>query len=265
MPFNDNLPPQGTNPYYAPLVAAWAALKVFVNGLETSLAAKLNSSTYTTGMASKADLVNGVIPNSQIPPLAIGQPFPVSTQAAMLALTAQRGDVAIRSDVSKTFILSTDSPGTLGDWLEMASGTGAGGVTSVAGKTGVVALVKSDVGLGQVDNTTDANKPVSTAQAVLNATFVSVIGSPSAGQAPVWDGAKWVPGGTGGGQAVTIFQTAGLYTFPASVPGGVRTVITARGTEQPIPANTVGGSFPSYLGIGLGQAIIDFELDDRFT
>lgn len=38
-------------------------------------------------------------------------------------------------------------------------------VTSVAGKTGAVTLAKADVGLGSVDNTSDANKPVSTAQA----------------------------------------------------------------------------------------------------
>lgn len=36
-------------------------------------------------------------------------------------------------------------------------------VQSVAGKTGVVTLVKADVGLTQVDNTADADKPVSTA------------------------------------------------------------------------------------------------------
>jgi hypothetical protein len=36
-------------------------------------------------------------------------------------------------------------------------------VTSVAGKTGAVTLVKGDVGLGNVDNTSDANKPISTA------------------------------------------------------------------------------------------------------
>ena len=34
-------------------------------------------------------------------------------------------------------------------------------VTSVAGKQGVVALVKGDVGLGKVENTSDAIKPVS--------------------------------------------------------------------------------------------------------
>lgn len=37
------------------------------------------------------------------------------------------------------------------------------GVTSVAGKTGIVTLVKSDVGLGNVDNTSDLDKPISTA------------------------------------------------------------------------------------------------------
>lgn len=37
-------------------------------------------------------------------------------------------------------------------------------VTSVAGKTGAVSLVKADVGLGSVDNTSDASKPVSTPQ-----------------------------------------------------------------------------------------------------
>jgi len=36
-------------------------------------------------------------------------------------------------------------------------------VTSVAGKTGVVTLDKADVGLGNVDNTTDLNKPIPTA------------------------------------------------------------------------------------------------------
>lgn len=37
------------------------------------------------------------------------------------------------------------------------------GVSSVAGKTGVVSLDKADVGLGNVDNTSDAAKPISTA------------------------------------------------------------------------------------------------------
>lgn len=128
----------------------------------------------STTLAAKADLVGGVIPTAQLPPLAINDTFTVATQAAMLALTAQRGDLAIRTDVGKVFVLATDSPATLADWKEiLAPGT----VVSVAGKTGVVSLVKGDVGLGSVDNTADANKPVSTAQqAAIDATRGAYVG-----------------------------------------------------------------------------------------
>lgn len=49
--------------------------------------------------------------------------------------------------------------------LADAPGGGGGAVTSVAGRTGAVVLAKADVGLTSVDNTADAAKPVSTAQA----------------------------------------------------------------------------------------------------
>jgi hypothetical protein len=48
-------------------------------------------------------------------------------------------------------------------------GTISSPIASVSGKTGVVTLDKSDVGLDNVDNTSDANKPISTAtQAALD-------------------------------------------------------------------------------------------------
>lgn len=43
------------------------------------------------------------------------------------------------------------------------AGGGGGAVSSVNGETGAVVLDKADIGLGNVDNTSDANKPVSTA------------------------------------------------------------------------------------------------------
>lgn len=43
-------------------------------------------------------------------------------------------------------------------------GGGSGAVDSVNGRTGAVTLTSADVGLGNVDNTADAAKPVSTAQ-----------------------------------------------------------------------------------------------------
>lgn len=111
---------------------------------------------------SASDITTGILPTSVMPPLAINDTFTVASQAAMLALTAQRGDVAIRTDTNRSYILATDSPATLADWKLLTAG---GDVTSVAGRTGVVVLTKTDVGLDQVDNVSGANAVVSTAQA----------------------------------------------------------------------------------------------------
>ena len=95
--------------------------------------------------------------------LAITEVFPVSDQAAMLALAAQRGDVAIRSDVSAVYILSTDDPTQLANWILLPTPLNA--VLSVNGLTGAVTISPAALGLGNVTNTSDADKPVSTLQA----------------------------------------------------------------------------------------------------
>lgn len=71
-----------------------------------------------------------------------------------------------------------------------AIGAGAGGditinspVQSVAGRIGNVVLSKSDVGLTNVDNTSDANKPVSTAQAAANSSVQSAAAADAAAKA----------------------------------------------------------------------------------
>lgn len=61
----------------------------------------------------------GKIPSSQLPALSISETFVVASQAAMLALTAQRGDFAVRTDIDTTFVLSTDDPTTLANWVEV--------------------------------------------------------------------------------------------------------------------------------------------------
>lgn len=67
-------------------------------------------------------------------------------------------------------VLSADSSTSTGlKWVTVSTGGGTGSVTSVAGRTGDVMLTASDVGLGNVSNTSDANKPVSAAvQTALN-------------------------------------------------------------------------------------------------
>ncbi|QED11527.1 hydrolase [Arthrobacter phage Qui] len=120
--------------------------------------------TGTTAMAGNKTFnfseILGTIATAQLPPIAITNVYPVANQAAMLALTAERGDMALRADNGESYILSTDSPSTLADWLMI---TAPGNVTSVAGRQGAVVLTKADVGLSNVDNTSDANKPLSSA------------------------------------------------------------------------------------------------------
>lgn len=97
---------------------------------------------------------NGKLDVSLMPATAITDTFPVASQAAMLALTAQVGDVAIRTDVNKSFILRVEPATSLANWEELLAPLAA--VSSVAGKTGAVTLVASDVGLGNVANETKA-------------------------------------------------------------------------------------------------------------
>lgn len=67
----------------------------------------------------------------------------------------------------KVKTVDTDGKPTAWEAVDMASEGGA--VSSVNGKTGAVELAADDVGLGNVDNTSDANKPISTAtQTALN-------------------------------------------------------------------------------------------------
>lgn len=75
----------------------------------------------------------------------------VAEMAAIINTQGEQGD-----DNEARIAALEDNPGT-------------GGVSSVAGKTGVVTLVKGDVGLGNVNNTADPDKPISTAQAAVNA------------------------------------------------------------------------------------------------
>lgn len=102
------------------------------------------------------------VPTSQLPAIAITETFVVNSQSAQLALSAQEWDVCIRTDQNKSYIQNWWSAWTMADWQELLTPTDA--VTSVAWKVWVVTLVKWDVGLWNVDNTSDVNKPVSTAQ-----------------------------------------------------------------------------------------------------
>ncbi|MNM07358.1 hypothetical protein D3C81_174000 [compost metagenome] len=94
--------------------------------------------------------VDGYLDTGILPALAISDTFVINSQSAMLALNAQLGDVAVRTDLSKSYILKTAGASTLANWQELLTPTSP--VQSVAGKTGVVTLTSADVGLGNVTN-----------------------------------------------------------------------------------------------------------------
>jgi hypothetical protein len=98
---------------------------------------------YLTGQKGIANGIaeldgSGLVPTHHLPALAITTTQVVSTQSAMLALTAQVGDVAVRTDLNKSFILTATPATTLANWQELLTPTDS--VLSVDGSTGAVTL-----------------------------------------------------------------------------------------------------------------------------
>jgi hypothetical protein len=87
---------------------------------------------------------DGKIDGSVIPPIAITDVFEAASQAAMLALsTAEVGDICIRSDINKSFILKQAPFSTLANWIELKTPTDT--VISVNGQTGAISLTTSNI------------------------------------------------------------------------------------------------------------------------
>jgi hypothetical protein len=91
----------------------------------------------------------GKVPSSQMPVIALTNVNTVASQAAQLALTAQEGDVAIRTDLGKTYIHNSGNAGTMADWSEM---TEPGLVQSVFGRVGAVVAAANDYAASQINN-----------------------------------------------------------------------------------------------------------------
>lgn len=162
-------PPSGaaggdlTGSYPSPQIAAGVIVDADVNASAAIQQSKiLNLTTDLAAKASTAALANyqllsgkgaasgyapldagGLVPTAHIPPLAINEVWTVASEAEMLALAAQRGDMAIRTDNGLTYVLSTDVPSLAANWKQV---TAAGQVVSVNGRTGVVTVTLTELG-----------------------------------------------------------------------------------------------------------------------
>ena len=138
---------------YARKDGAWAAAATAAQGAKADAAIPASQKGAANGVATLD--AGGKVPESQIPAVAITDVFTVASQSAMLALTAERGDIAVRSDLNKSFALAAEPASTLANWIELRAPTDA--VLSVAGKTGAVTLTNTDVGAAPVNTAlTDA-------------------------------------------------------------------------------------------------------------
>jgi len=131
-----------------------------VNKVNTQIDSKITALSLGTVATKNTGTGNGNIPildssgklsDSVVPKIAMTNTYVVGSQSAMLALSAaQEGDVAVRTDLNKSYILKTAGYSTLANWQELLSPTDA--VTSVNGSTGAVTI--SLAGLGGVALTT---------------------------------------------------------------------------------------------------------------
>ncbi len=103
----------------------------------------------------------GKLPTSLLPPLSTTEVYTVNSQAAMLALNAQRGDVAVRSDVRLNYILGGEDPTVLANWVEfLTPNSSAGGIVTVngiSGSNGVLTLTGANIPTSAVGNIAATN------------------------------------------------------------------------------------------------------------
>jgi hypothetical protein len=150
-------------------------LKANLSYVEGALSNKMNISDANAALNLKLDAnklgalsgvasldASGKIPTDQIPAISFSSVNVLNNQADMLGLSsAVIGSVVIRTDSNKNFVLAAANPSVLSNWVQLL--TPAPPVQSVNGSTGSVSITKSSIGLENVDNTSDENKPSSLA------------------------------------------------------------------------------------------------------
>ena len=117
-------------------------------------------------------------------------------------------------------------------------------VESVAGRTGTVVLSKSDVGLGNVDNTADASKPVSTAQAAADASV----------QAYAIQRANHT--GTQTASTISDFSTAAAAAAPVQSVNGQTGSVTIATYSLPDATTTTKGGVIVGTGLGVSSGAV---------
>lgn len=214
----------------------------------------------------------GLVPTTQLPGLALTDVHTVGTEAAQIALVAQEGDIAIRTDLNKTYVHNGGTAGTMADWSELLTPTDT--VTSVNGKTGAVTLSTTDIAEGTnlyyTDARVSANSTVTskvTANAAITgatATKITydskglVTGSSAATTSDIAEGtnlyytdARTRSALAGTANQVNYNSSTGVFSLPQNIHSGAAPTfagLTLNGTSAATSSNAVAvGSFNATL------------------
>lgn len=167
-------------------------------------------------ISDQTDLISGgKILASLLPAIAITDTSVVASEAEMLAITAETGDICVRTDETKTYILKGTDPSVLADWEWLLTPTG--GVVSVFGRSGAVTAQSGDYSFSLISGTagpTQGGTGLTTYAKgdVLIATGTNTVGvvaaSATDGYVFTWDAASGLPmwkaaSGGGGGWSLT--------------------------------------------------------------
>lgn len=227
-----------------PLRAAGQKMQDMFTEIYTLLGGLGTAATKNTGLSSgNVPLLGsgGLLDASVLPAIAITDTFIVASQSAMLALTAQKGDIAIRSDLNKSFVLSTNSPSTLADWKELLTPTDT--VLSVAGLTGTISSSALRAALSALDKAGDTM----TGALILNANPSTALGAATK---------QYVDSAVSGGAA--SFRGASAYRSSLqSISNATSTAVSWNAEEFDTDSIHDNSSNPSRLTVPSGVSFVD--------
>lgn len=172
----------------------------------------------------------------------------LQAHSAALDTFASNGSAYYLSRSNQT---GTQLAATISDFA--AAAAAAAPVTSVASRTGAITLTKTDVGLANVDNTSDVNKPVSTAQAAANAVVLASAASDATTKANAAQAASQ-PLATVLTNTTAAFTTAQESKLAGIAPGAQTgtvtsaSVTTANGVSATVATATTTPAFTFTLG-----------------
>jgi hypothetical protein len=117
-----------------------AALSLLVSSNTTLITTKVN---VTDIGVTVPELINGVIPIGEIPAIRFQNSYSAQSDTEMMALFAQMGDICIRPDQGRSYVLGASDPTVLSNWKVISSDFS---VTSVNALTGDVILTAISIG-----------------------------------------------------------------------------------------------------------------------